>query len=244
MPTLEQLYNDLDLNIKTKEMNKTASVQAGSKLEDIWNQTMRYESNAVSDTQTVTEDNMNVFQKMAMDKQAAAEEKMLDTMCIAAAIDNINADMNKSASMQKSAMEKRASGQNLILQHCAQWGYNPEYCINKEASDFQINTAIENLHKRAQYVARLVWAGFNKAAGDASANPGPAMMGANTPVFQNDVDANPSRKPDTFAQPTGKVGPDGKTTVDGLVAKAMNAGNYGAQGQVTHPFLSSGSQMS
>ena len=244
MATLEDLYNDLNLDIAEKQMHKTASVQAGSKLEDIWNQTMRYESNAVSDTQTVTEDNMNVFQKMAMSKQAAAEEKMLDTMCIAAAIDNVNADLNKSASMYKYAMEKRAAGQNLILQHCAQWGYNPEYCINKEASDFQINTAIENLHKRAQYVAQLVWAGFNKAASEADAAPGPAMMGANTPVFGNDVDANGNRKPDTYAQPSGKVGPDGKTTVDGLVAKAMNAANYGAQGQVTHPFLSSSSQMS
>ena len=244
MPTLEQLYNELDLKVAEKEMHKTASVQSGSKLEDIWNQTMRYESNAVSDTQTVTEDNMNVFQKMAMEKQAKAEEKMLDTMCIAAAIDNVNADLNKSASMQKSAMEKRASGQNLILQHCAQWGFNPEYCINKEASDFQINTAIENLHKRAQRVAQMVWAGFNKAAEDASATPGPAMMGANTPVFDNDVDANGNRKPTTYAQPSGKVGPDGKTTVDGLVAKAMDAANYGSQGQVTHPFLSSSSQMS
>jgi len=243
MPTLEQLYNDLDLKVAEREMHKTANVQAGSKLEDIWNQTMRYESNAVSDTQTVTEDNMNVFQKMAMQKQAAAEEKMLDTMCIAAAIDNVNADLNKSASMNKFAMEKRAAGQSLILQHCAQWGYNPEYCINKEASDFQINTAIENLHKRAQYVARMVWNGFNKAA-QADVTPGPAMMGANTPVFANDVDANGNRKPDTFEQPTGKMGPGNKTTVDGMVALAAKGSNYATQGQISSPFLSSSSQMS
>jgi len=204
---------------------------------------MRYESNAVSDTQTVTEDNMNVFQKMAMQKQAAAEEKMLDTMCIAAAIDNVNADLNKSASMNKFAMEKRAAGQNLILQHCAQWGYNPEYCFNKEASDFQINTAIENLHKRAQYVARMVWNGFNKAA-QADADPGPAMMGANTQALTNDVDVNGNRKPGTFAQPTGKMGPKGATTFAGLVATAKDASNYAAQGQISHPFLSSSSQIS
>lgn len=247
MPTLEQLYNDLDLKVAEREMHKTANVQAGSKLEDIWNQTMRYESNAVSDTQTVTEDNMNVFQKMAMQKQAAAEEKMLDTMCIAAAIDNVNADLNKSASMNKFAMEKRAAGQNLILQHCAQWGYNPEYCINKEASDFQINTAIENLHKRAQYVARMVWNGFNKAAqADASAAPiSPAMMGANVPG-QMQTDVNSAGKVgETFRQQSGAVVSAPKTTVDGLVAQAMNGGqNYGNIGQIKSDFLSSGSQMS
>lgn len=244
MPSLTELYDQLDLNIAEKNMNKTASLQAGSKLEDHWNQIMSTDYSAVSETQTVTEDNMNVFQKVAMEKQAAAEEKMLDQLCIAHAINLASSDMNKSAGMNKMAMEKRASGQNLILQHCAQFGFNPEYCINKEASDFQINSAIEELHKRAQYVARMVWAGFNKAAAEADAAPGPAMMGANTPVFPNDVNANPSRKPETFAQPTGKVGPDGSTTVDGLVAKAMNASNYGAQGQITHPFLSTGSQLS
>lgn len=242
MPTLEQLYNELDLNISQKDMQKTASNQEGSKLEDIWNQTMRYESNAVSETHTM-EDNMNVFQKMAMNKQAAAEEKALDTMCIGAAFDHLSGNMNKSASMQKVALEKRAAGQNLILQHCAQFGFNPEYCINKEASDFQIDSEIEKLHKRAQYVAQLVMAGFNKAAADAAdTTPTAATMGSGVPmVLPNDTD--PKKKPETFAQPSGPVGPGASTTVDGLVAKAMNASNYGAQGQINHPFLSSSSQM-
>jgi hypothetical protein len=242
MPTLEQLYNELDLNVKKSEMEKTASVQAGSKLEDIWNQTMRYESNAVSETHTM-EDNMNVFQKMAMNKQAAAEEKALDTMCIGAAFDHLSGNMNKSASMQKVALEKRAAGQNLILQHCAQFGFNPEYCINKEASDFQIDSEIEKLHKRAQYVAQLVMAGFNKAAADAAdTSPTAATMGSGVPtVMPNDT--YPKKNPETFAQPSGPVGPGVSTTVDGLVAKAKNASNYGAQGQINHSFLSSSSQM-
>lgn len=230
--TLEQLYAELDTKVAEQEMSKTASYQAGSKLEDIWDQVIRYDSPSHQSNSTQEDQDMDNLHKMA------AMDEALNNMSIAAALDSFTSGMTKSASMQKVAEMQKEAGAQLVLQHCYNKGVSPDYCIQKEASDRTVHAHVDELQKLAAEVARRIWYGFNKAAADDVA-PGPGTMGANINKVTDDYQNKANPMPQTFPHPSGPVAVTGpKKTVDGMVAQAMNAQNYGAQGQIQHPFLS------
>lgn len=217
--TLDELMMEINAKVEQEDFEKKAS--ASNNLTDLWMQAMGAQA------EPTQEEDPQMYE---FTKQAAAEEA-LDTMCVYYAHDLLVDGMNKQASV----MNKEAA-QRMVIGHCMQFGWTPEQCIMKEASD----RAVGGLRQMTAAGTEAFWAGFMKAAADdATAGPADGASGTTPNSVSNDYNGYKSQAPNMDTA-TGSTMPiDGSGTIDSMIAKVLTGAgsNFGYQGVLSHEFL-------
>lgn len=215
--TFEQLMLQIGNKVEQEDFEKKAS--ASNNLSDLWMQAMGAQAEPKKE-----EDN----EMYEFTKQAAAQEDALNTMCVYAAADMCTEGMSK----QASAMNKEAA-QRMIINHCSRFGVSAEQCLVKEAS----NRMGRDLRALTNDGTSKFWAGFRKAAADASAGSADGAAGIAPNTIPSDYNGYVAQAPNVDAATGKTVTVEGSGTIESMIAKVLSGTNYGYQGVLSHDFL-------